>query len=344
VIAKGINDIPTTAPWMVKFFPGGKEEASNYTKASSKEFTPICPDCGRLLDHKMTPHKIYSRHKIPCPCHDGISMPNKMIRNIMEQSLRLGMITFYDKEYVAHDKTGVRRKFDIIFTALDGAQYFVEMDGGYHGEIIKKHRKTPTVIPESLFVHDLLKDELAETLNIKMIRIDCYRSEIEYIKKNLYNSELSNVIDLDKIDWMEVEDFCFNNLMRKVCDYKNQNPNKFASEIAEVFNLETQTIRKYLKRGVRLNLCEYEPENEAKRANTTRKFRSIRVYVKNIDTNQEWFFDSLKSFRDSSEKVLDGVKMTKGMLEKRFSKTDEDHIFFETNKHRFLIKKIRSNN
>ena len=32
VVVEGINDIPTTAPWMVDYFPGGYEEAKRYTK------------------------------------------------------------------------------------------------------------------------------------------------------------------------------------------------------------------------------------------------------------------------------------------------------------------------
>lgn len=342
MVVKGINDIPTVAPWMIKYFPGGEEEASGHTSRDSKKFKPICPYCGRLSNQMTTPNKIFSRHGISCVCDDGISMPNKMIWNIMDQSLKSGMIASYEREHTEVDKTGVTRKFDILFTELDGSKCFIEMDGGYHGEIIRKHRKNNLYpLPASIFLPDILKDELAEDLKIPMIRIDCYKSDVDYIKKNLYNSKLSDIINLDKIDWVKVEDFCFNNLMRDICEYKKQNPDKFASEISEVFNLTTQIIRKYLKRGVKLGLCEYNPREEAKRANAFRKFRSIKTYIKNIDTNEEWNFNSMTDFRNNSESILDGVKISKSMLEKRFSKTEDDSIIFDTGKHKFLIKKLR---
>ena len=217
---------------MVKYFQGGVEEASNYTKGSGKKFYPICPFCGKVSDKKFTPNKIRARHGFSCECKDGISMPNKIIRNIMDQALRQGMILSFEKEHLEYDKNGTMRKFDILFTSLNNKKYFVEMDGGYHGEIIKRHRKSKLVaLPASIFLPDILKDEIAETLGIPMIRIDCYKSEVDYIKKNLIESDLSQIIDLEKIDWYEVEDFCFNNLMRDICDYKNEHPELFASEI-----------------------------------------------------------------------------------------------------------------
>lgn len=52
-VVEGINDIPTTAPWMVKFFQGGYDEAKLYSRQSSKKIFPICPDCDRIKDKSM---------------------------------------------------------------------------------------------------------------------------------------------------------------------------------------------------------------------------------------------------------------------------------------------------
>ena len=48
IVVKGINDIPTTAPWMIPYFQGGYEEAKLYTFSSSYKINPICPDCGNI--------------------------------------------------------------------------------------------------------------------------------------------------------------------------------------------------------------------------------------------------------------------------------------------------------
>jgi predicted Zn-ribbon and HTH transcriptional regulator len=44
VTVKGINDIKTTAPWMVKYFYNEKE-AEAYTKSSRNKIKIKCPDC-----------------------------------------------------------------------------------------------------------------------------------------------------------------------------------------------------------------------------------------------------------------------------------------------------------
>lgn len=225
VLVKGKNDIPTTAPWMVKYFQGGESEASNYTKSCRKPFRPICPFCGRVSDKDTTPNQLGRLHGIGCICKDGVTMPNKMIRGLMEQALSLNMISSYEKEYVEYDERGVQRRFDMKFYDLNNNPYFVEMDGGRHGNIKREHSNKEFVfLPAKLFVSDLMKDNIAKKLNIPLIRIDCYKSNVDYIKENIYKSDLANILDLDKIDWLQLEDICFSSLMVDICNYKNAFP------------------------------------------------------------------------------------------------------------------------
>ena len=90
-------------------------------------------------------------------------------------------------------------------------------------------------------------------------------------------------------------------------------------------------------------MCEYTPTEEAKRANAFRKFRSIHVHVENIDTKEQWEFNSIIDFCKKSKEIIDGKNVSKSMFEKRFDKTEEDFIIIDTGKHKFLIKKIRRN-
>lgn len=105
---------------MVKFFPGGEEEASNYTRSCSKKFTPICPECGRLSDRKISPNQLDRLHTVSCICKDGVTVPNKVIRGLMEQALELNLITSYEKEYKEADENGITRRFDMKFYDLNG--------------------------------------------------------------------------------------------------------------------------------------------------------------------------------------------------------------------------------
>ena len=38
-----------------------------------------------------------------------------------------------------------------------------------------------------------------------IIRIECYKSEFEYIKNNILNSELSTILKLNDFDWIKLE-------------------------------------------------------------------------------------------------------------------------------------------
>ena len=58
-VVQGINDIPTTAPWMVDYFQGGYDEAKKYTKCSRKRIIPICPDCKTVHNKQIAINSIY---------------------------------------------------------------------------------------------------------------------------------------------------------------------------------------------------------------------------------------------------------------------------------------------
>lgn len=75
IVKKGVNDIPTTAPWMVKYFLGGEQEASNYTNQSGTKIRPICPFCGRQKEKPISIGNIYNKKGFSCACNDKISMP-----------------------------------------------------------------------------------------------------------------------------------------------------------------------------------------------------------------------------------------------------------------------------
>ena len=59
VVVEGINDIPTTTPWMVKYFQGGYDEAKLYNANSSKKLNFKCPICGTIKSKSIN---IYTLH------------------------------------------------------------------------------------------------------------------------------------------------------------------------------------------------------------------------------------------------------------------------------------------
>ena len=121
VVVPGINDIPTTDPWMIKYFQGGIKEASLYSKSCGKVIIPKCPDCGRLVK-AQTVNSIYTHKGVSCICGDGISFPNKMIYFVMEQLSKNSEIINFVREYYIPEKN---KYFDIYFETESHGNYFI---------------------------------------------------------------------------------------------------------------------------------------------------------------------------------------------------------------------------
>ena len=258
----------------------------------------------------------------------------------MEQALQKGLISSYEKEYKLIDERGTLRKFDMFFTDINNIPYLVEMDGGRHSYIKQKHsNKKYCFVPARSLLVDDLKDKIATKMDITLIRIDCYKSDIDYIKNNIYKSIMSEIFDLDKIDWIKIEEICYGNIIEEVCRYKKDHPEAFAPDVCDMFDVSSTTLRKYWKIGNRLGLCEYHPETEGARRNSLPRNLSqcVGVYVENIDTGENWNFESKTDFCKESEDILDGDKMTKSMLEKRLSKTNDDYFIYDSGINEFLI-------
>ena len=87
-VIKGINDISTTDPWMIKYFVN-IEDAYTHTRTSSLKVLMKCPICGKT---KMLEPSHLLLQGFACPrCGDGISYPEKVLISILDQ-LHIKMI------------------------------------------------------------------------------------------------------------------------------------------------------------------------------------------------------------------------------------------------------------
>lgn len=252
IVAQGINDIPTTDPWMIPYFQGGYDEAKKYNKTSHKKIDPICPDCGTQLHKKIPISSIYTCGKISCPkCQDGISFPNKVIFNTFLQIEE--QIDFFEREFAPNwckfkFKNKVRRGLYDLYFEKNGCKFIVEMDGSL-GHGIKG---TKYLTKEESKIIDSIKDELAKQNNIKMIRIDCTNTDMDYIKKNMLNSELCNIVDLNYVNWDEVRTTSEKNFAKLICEeYKN---GLSYNSILKKYKISSPTLTRYLKIG---NECKW---------------------------------------------------------------------------------------
>ena len=287
VVIKGINDIATTRPEIVKFLKN-KEDAFKYTGKSSKPIDFVCDICGK--DFSIAPNSFC--FSFPCECYSSDSYPNRLIQEVFNR-LKIPYIRELRKCHFAWCE---KYRYDLYFE-LENKAYIVEMDGWFHKD-------------EQLKI-DKLKDELAKENGVKVIRIDCNYDKTEnrlsYIKDNLLYSELSLIIDLSNIDWNIInEKILNNNITKKVCDLRNQGyTNK---KIAKILDVSTSIVDSHIKIGKNNNLL-----NEWAISNNLTK--AMVVEIINLKSKEVQYCIGVCEFYKNVESYI-GIKANNNLLKK----------------------------
>lgn len=283
-VLKGYNDMWITNPELAKLL-ANPEDGYKYTENSNQYVDWKCPICGNIIKNKMINQ--INRQRLSCPkCSDKLPYTEKFIYQFLKEleinfSYQLSKATLnWCKNY----------RYDFYFK-INNEEYILEIHGIQHYQESFKHIiKSKTVEEEQ--ENDKLKKELALQNDIKpenYIIIDCRKSTLEWIKNSIINSKLNELFDLSKIDWLECHVFACNSLVKEVCNLWNSGI-KNVSKIEKNINLSNSTIRKYLKRGVKLGWCDYDPKEEHEK--TLQKGRKIKC-KKVICVNNKKIFNSI---------------------------------------------------
>lgn len=239
VVVSGVNDIPTTDPWMIPYFQGKEQEASLYTAGSMKKLNFQCPDCGKIRKKKIAIGTLKINKGIGCECSDSISYPEKFFTSVLEQL----NISYY-REFLFK---GYKYRYDFICYSQEKNQLFiVETDGGLgHGNVgwdktIQTSRK--------LLLRDLDKMILALSYQVPVIHVDCTKSDKEYIKNSILSNEnLKKYIDCKNINWDMCDQFATKNIVKEICLEFNQIQD--IEYLSKKYKIHKATIKKYIKKG-----------------------------------------------------------------------------------------------
>lgn len=249
----GINTIWDTDKWMVDLGVS-EEDAKRYTSRSGEKIIVTCPDCGKVKHKKIS--DIYYYKSIGCNCGDGVSYPEKFMYSILKQ-LNIEFETQYSPDYLIPPEGKRYRKYSDFYLFDYGL--VIETDGklGHKGGIA--HSKSDKTLEECVEI-DKWKDEQHRLHGVETIRIDCYKSDMGYIKNSILNSKLNKLFNLSNIDWIQADLYAIkNNKVKEVCDYWNENTLvKSFDNIARDLNIHRTTLRRYLKLGSKLKWCEYD--------------------------------------------------------------------------------------
>ena len=309
VVVEDINSIWATNRWMCDLGVSN-EDAKIYTPQSSNKVYVTCPDCGRVKDKLTIISDIYKRHSISCGCFDGITYPNKFLRQFIEQLKMSCSISDIKFEYSPNWITPQR--YDGYFK-YDKKEYIIEMDGGVgHGNEVYTNSKKSK---EEVLADDILKDNKAKEHGIEVIRINCnhtYKNNrFDFIKTNVQNSKLNKLFDLSIINWNDCHEYSLKNLTKVACDYKNNNTDLTVSEIAKLMDMGNTAITKYLKEGNIIGWCVYSQKHE--------KYKSVQRGLKSrkhkliICLENGEIFNGAKDCQDKSEQIF-GVKLIQGKV------------------------------
>ena len=236
---------------------------------------------------------IYKKKSISCTCGDGVSYPEKFIISLLDQ-----LNIKYEREY--KPTWSSNRRYDFY---LPNYNMIIEMHGEQHYK--NTNRKGARTLEEER-QNDKYKEELALKNGIdKYIILDCRESKADWIKSSILQSELNNMFDLDKVDWVKCEEFALRNRVKEICDYWNQKEEwETTKSVGDKFNLSSTTIRKYLMKGQTLNWCYYSPINEnIKHASKCGKSngKPIKMFKDNVCIGM---FESAHELERQSEKLF----------------------------------------
>lgn len=270
IVVPNINSIVATDAWMIPFFQGGYDEAKKYRRTFTKKINPVCPHCGMVSNTKTPIYDIYQHKKMSCKyCGDGIPYPERFTHSLLS-ILGVEYISQFSKVNVEWCKD---YRYDFYFE-YKNIKYIIEVHGDQHytkakgcwGEL------------EDIQQNDNKKHVLAIKNGIDLnnyIIIDCRKSDFNYIKQNVLTSKLAEIFDLKNIDWCKVEEMSLKNIIKHICDLYNKGYTN--SKIIKETGLSDSTIRRYLKKGSKIGLCDYDSSQYHKKLS-----KSIAIYKNNI--------------------------------------------------------------
>ena len=259
----GFNTIWDTDRWMCSLGLS-EEDAKTHTKGSNDKVVVVCPNCNKKKEIKIC--NIYTHKSIGCSCSDKRSYPEIFMMSVLDQ-LDVEYQMQYKPEYLnrlEEDGKWSQKKSDFY---LPNYNLIIETDGGMNHKGGKVHGYSKKSLEYYIEV-DNWKDEQHLLHGLRTIRIDCFKSDMEYIKSNILSSELNKLFDLSKIDWLKCEEFSIkSNIIKEVClRWNSKEEWETTRHLAEYFGLSKNTIVRYLKRGTELGWCNYNPKEEMRKS------------------------------------------------------------------------------
>lgn len=234
-VLKGFNDMWTTNPklamLLVNPWDGYKYTQGNSTAKLYWE----CPNCFTISKKRIAD---VTPLGFSCPsCSDGISYPAKVIFNLLK------MCNIINQPEKVFDWLK-DRLYD--FYLLD-FNYIIEVHGEQHYRE-SGFSSSATWTLKDIQENDKYKYETALKNGIdKYIIINAMISEIGYIRNSIENSYLSKMLNLESVDWEEIDRLSRSSNVTMAVELFEKGFSK--KEIAKEIGVHHKTVHRYLRRS-----------------------------------------------------------------------------------------------
>lgn len=229
IVTENFNDLWTLRPDLRKYFVY-EEEAKKVTICSNKKIKVKCPICG---EEKYMNIGHLTERGFSCPkCSDGISYSEKFLYNLLKN---VNVVFKKEKTF----DWSQNKRYDFYIPKLS---CIIEVHGLQHYFYTGFSRSL-----EEEQENDKLKEQLAKENGIKhYIILDCRKSEMEWVKNSILNSQLNELFDLSNINWKEIDYNSNSSLFIKFYIlFKEKIP---LNKIIEQLEIHETTAYKYLRK------------------------------------------------------------------------------------------------
>lgn len=227
-----------------------ERNAHNYSCQSNKKTDFKCPLCKSKIKNKRV-QDVY-KYGLSCSkCSDGYSYSEKFTSELLSQ-LKV------DFETHKLFKWSEQRLYDFYIPSLNS---IIEAHGIQHYLLSFSGGRTLQEEQEN----DRLKEKLAIENGIKnYIVVDCRESNLNHLRTNIASSKLNSILDLENVDWNKCHEVACGSMVKLACELWNSGLS--VKEISSKLKIERHTVVRYLKKGVQVNWCIYNPYSRRYRA------------------------------------------------------------------------------
>lgn len=245
-----------------------KEDTFTHTCQSNRKADFKCPNCGNKIT--MTIEKAFRRGLSCNRCSDGISYPQKFVFNVLYQ---LKVKTETQKSF----EWSCSKKYDFY---IENMNCIIEAHGGQHyednGKCFGSMQGGRSTLEE--IANDILKKEVALENGIKnYIVIDSSVSEFEFMRRSIEgNEDFTKLFNISEIDWKDCHRYACKSIVKDTCDKYNEGI-KDSNKLAAIIGINRTTVQRYLKKGNKIGLCDYNPQAklQAKREEEQKRKEAI---------------------------------------------------------------------